>query len=304
MTKDISRRNALACMGLAAGTVFAIDGGVFTASSLAAPRTKGVGKALFVQISDTHVGFKLKANPDVDATFDKAVDQINAMAEQPRLLLHTGDITHLAKPDQFDLASQHLSRLKVGEVHLTPGEHDIGDGTAKDFMGRFGKASGGRGYYSFDQDGVHFVCLVNVMNFAPEAAGSFGAEQVAWLKDDLAGRSASQPVVLFAHMPMWDIYTKWGWDTGDADQVLALVRRFGSVTILNGHIHQIAMKTEGNVVFHTARSTAYPQPSPGTASGPGPLTVPADALPRWLGVTTVRVEAMPGMAKVEDATLA
>jgi len=63
-------------------------------------------------------------------------------------------------------------------------------------------------------------------------------------------------------------------------------RPFGSVAVLNGHIHQIVQKVEGNILFHTARSTAYPQPQAGSGPGPGPLLVPADQLPGMLGVTT------------------
>jgi 3',5'-cyclic AMP phosphodiesterase CpdA len=303
MTHDIDRRGALACLGLAAGTLFSLSGGVLTAAPLATPANANT-RPLFVQISDTHIGFNKAANPDVGATLDQTIDRINALPVRPALVLHTGDITHLSKAEEFDQARQHLSRLRVSELHTTPGEHDVIDGGGVEYLNRFGQASGGKGYYSFDHEGVHFVGLVNVMHFKAGGLGSFGEEQLAWLADDLRGRPSSQPLVIFAHMPMWTIYADWGWGTDDADQVLALTRRFGSVTVLNGHIHQIVQKVEGHVVFHTARSTAYPQPPAGQGEGPGPLVVMPDELPRRLGLTSVAVARPPGLSAVSDIALA
>ncbi len=254
-----------------------------------------------MQISDTHIGFNKDANPDVAATLGKTVDLINAMPFAPALVLHTGDITHLSKAAEFDTAEQLLGRLKVSELHTTPGEHDVTDGAGTEYFARFGQASNNRGYYSFDHQGVHFVGLVNVMDFKAGGLGGLGDAQIAWLKDDLHGRRSSQPLVIFAHMPMWTIYEPWGWGTGDADQVWALTRRFGSVTVLNGHIHQIVQKVEGNLSFHTARSTAYPQPAPGEGPGPGPMKVAPEELPRRLGMTAVTMAPLPGFT---DATLA
>ncbi len=299
MTSDLSRRGALTCLGLTAGTLFGLSGGVLTAAPLAEAAERPAGKVLFVQISDTHIGFSKDANPDVAATLDRTIDLINALPAQPALILHTGDITHLSKAAEFDLAQQHLSRLRASELHTTPGEHDLTDGTGTEYFARFGGPSQGKGYYSFDHDGVHFVALVNVMHFKAGGLGAFGDDQLAWLKDDLAGRSSSQPLVLFAHMPMWTIYEPWGWGTGDADQVLALTRRFGSVTILNGHIHQIVQKVEGHLTFHTARSTAFPQPPAGEGSGPGPLTVASDDLPRRLGLTRVSIAPLRAGALID-----
>ncbi len=307
MTLDTTRRGALTCLGLTAGTLFSLSGGVLTAAPLAeaaeTPAGRPAGRALFVQISDTHIGFNKEANPDVAGTLDRTIDLVNALPTQPALILHTGDITHLSKAEEFDLAQQHFSRLRVTELHTTPGEHDMTDGTGTEYLARFGAPSQGKGYYSFDHDGVHFVALVNVVHFKAGGLGAFGDDQLAWLKDDLAGRSSSQPLVIFAHMPMWTIFEPWGWGTGDADQVLALTRRFGSVTILNGHIHQIVQKVEGHVTFHTARSTAYPQPAAGEGAGPGPLKVAPDELPRRLGLTSISVAPMRASALI-DAPLA
>jgi len=305
-----SRRGALKCLAFGgAGTLFALAGGVFTPIDLAvaASDPKGaasLGKPLFVQISDTHIGFNKEANPDVVATLNRSIDVVNALPAQPALLIHTGDITHLSKPAEFDLAQQLFARLRTTEMHTTPGEHDTTDPTVSEYFSRFGKASGNRGYYSFDHAGVHFVALVNVLQFKPGGLGTLGPEQLAWLSADLKGRSSSTPVVVFAHMPLWTIYEPWGWGTGDAPQLMEQLRRFGSVTVLNGHIHQIVQKVEGNVTFHTARSTAYPQPVAGEAAGPGPLKVPADQLAGMLGVTSVSRVTHARTLQLDDTTIA
>jgi 3',5'-cyclic AMP phosphodiesterase CpdA len=255
---------------------------------------------LFLQISDTHIGFNKEANPDVAGTLRQALDKVNALPRPPALVLHTGDVTHLSRAAEFDTASQLLSQLK-GELHVVPGEHDVTDGPGTEFFARFGKPSGNRGYYSFDAQDVHFIALINVMNFKSNGLGALGDDQLSWLKDDLAGRSASQPIVVFAHMPLWTIYQPWGWGTAEGEQIAQMLRRFGSVTVLNGHIHQIVQKVEGNIHFHTARSTAYPQPQAGNGPGPGPLLVPPADLPGMLGVT-MAARAMP--LALTDSTLA
>ena len=305
-----SRRNALKCMAYGGvGTLFALAGGVFTPIELAvaAADKQGaarLGKPLFVQISDTHIGFNKDANPDVNGTLTQTIDLVNGMAEQPALIIHTGDITHLSKAAEFDLAQQMLSRLRTTELHTVPGEHDTTDPTVTEYFNRFGKASDNKGYYSFDHAGVHFVALINVLQFKPGGLGTLGPEQLAWLAADLKGRSASTPLVVFAHMPLWTIYEPWGWGTGDAGQLMDQLRRFGSVTVLNGHIHQIVQKVEGNITFHTARSTAYPQPAAGEGAGPGPLKVPAEQLPKMLGITSVSVVKHPRSLALIDTTIA
>lgn len=301
MIEPTNRRNALKCLGVGAGTLFTLQGGVFSAFDLAEAK-EDMGTPLFLQISDTHIGFNKDANPDVVGTLNRTIDMVNAMPKQPGLVLHTGDVTHLSKASEFDTANQLLSRLRVSELHVVPGEHDVTDGPGAEFFARFGQASDNRGYYSFDAHGVHFVALVNVMNFKPNGLGGLGDDQMAWLTADLAGRSASQPIVVFAHMPLWTIYEPWGWGTGEGEQIATLLRRFGSVTVLNGHIHQIVQKVEGNILFHTARSTAYPQPQAGNGSGPGPLVVPVDQLPAMLGVTTAL--ARKKKLALNDTTLA
>ena len=305
---DPSRRGALKCLAFGgAGTLFVLAGGVLTPVQLALAAdgkpAAASGVPLFLQISDTHIGFNKEANPDVAGTLKQTIEFVNAMPVKPALAIHTGDITHLSKASEFDLAAQLLSGLPVTELHTVPGEHDVTDGPGAEYFNRFGKASNNKGYYSFDHQGVHFVGLVNVMHFKPNGLGSFGDEQLKWLENDLKARSSSTPIVVFAHMPMWTIYEPWGWGTGDAGEALSYLKRFGSVTVLNGHIHQIVSKVEGNVTFHTARSTAYPQPAAGHGSGPGPMKVADDQLPRMLGVTSVTIARHPLSATLADATL-
>jgi hypothetical protein len=305
-----SRRDALKCLAYGgAGTLFMMAGGVFTPVDLAMASSdpkgaKPLGKPLFVQISDTHIGFNKDANPDVNATLTQTIALVNGMQEQPALIIHTGDITHLSKPAEFDLAQQLLGQLRTTELHTVPGEHDTTDPSVTEYFNRFGTASGNKGYYSFDHAGVHFVALINVLQFKPGGLGTLGPEQLAWVAEDLRGRSASTPIVVFAHMPLWTIYEPWGWGTGDADQLTALLRRFGSVTVLNGHIHQIVQKVEGHMTFHSARSTAYPQPQAGVGNGPGPLKVAAEELPRMLGISSVSLAKHPRSLALNDLTLA
>jgi 3',5'-cyclic AMP phosphodiesterase CpdA len=305
----LSRRNALKCMAYGGvGTLFVLAGGIFTPVDLAwaaddKQRVVGLGKPLFLQISDTHIGFAKDANPDVNATLTQTIGLVNAMSEQPALIIHTGDITHLSKPAEFDLAQQMLGQLRTTELHTVPGEHDTADSTVTEYFNRFGKASNNKGYYSFDHAGVHFIALINVLDFKAGGLGILGPDQLAWVAADLKGRSSSTPIVVFAHMPLWTIYEPWGWGTDDADQLMSHLRRFGSVTVLNGHIHQIVQKVEGNITFHTARSTAYPQPVAGEGAGPGPLKVAADQLPKMLGITSVSVVRHPRSLALADTTI-
>ena len=305
MIDDTSRRGALKCLGVGAGTLFTLSSGIFSAIDLAqaAPLSQ-TATPLFVQISDTHIGFNKDANPDVIGTLNRSIDMVNALPQRPAFAIHTGDVSHLSKAQEFDTAQQLLKRLRVSEIHVVPGEHDVTDGPGTEFFARYGKPSGNKGYYSFDAGGVHFIALVNVMSFKPGGLGALGDDQLAWLKADLAARTASQPIVVFAHMPLWTIYEPWGWGTAEGDQLAAMLRRFGSVTVLNGHIHQIVQKVEGNITFHTARSTAYPQPTAGSGPGPGPLKVPPDQLPKMLGVTTVAATSRTGPLALTDSLLA
>jgi 3',5'-cyclic AMP phosphodiesterase CpdA len=310
MTEPQNRRRFLECMAWAGtGVVWTVSGGLAASTSLDAAMAASRGAArvkpfTFVQVSDSHIGFNKAPNPDARATFREAVAKIKAMPVKPDFIIHTGDVSQLSRDNEFDDADQILKDVGVETFHV-PGEHDMLDeGQGKAFLARYGKGTQGDGWYSFDHSGVHFVGLITVKELKAGGMGHLGADQLAWLKKDLAGRASSQPIVVFTHVPLWTVYADWGWGTDDAEQALGLLRRFGSVTVLNGHIHQVLQKVEGNVSFHTARSTAFPQPAPGSAPSPGPLKVAADQLRPSLGVRTVNVVSNHGPLALIDTPLA
>jgi hypothetical protein len=287
----VDRRGFLKCMAWAGtGLVWTLGGGIPASRAITKSHGKdagNVGDFSFVQISDSHIGFSKPANPDVTATLQTAINKINEMPHKPDFIIHTGDLSQLSKPSEFDTLDQVLKGATAQQIYFVPGEHDMLTDNGEQYLQRYGKGTKGNGWYSLDHKGVHFVGLVNVANLKAGGMGSLGHEQLEWLEDDLKARSASTPIVLFAHIPLWTIYPDWGWGTDDSEQALSYVKRFGSVTVLNGHIHQIMQKIEGKVSFHTAMSTAFPQPAPGTAPSAGPMKVPADQLQRVLGITDV-----------------
>ena len=297
MTDSPGRRRFLECMAWAGtGVLWTVSGGLAASVSLdealAAPKHAAHSRVkpfTFLQVSDSHIGFNKPPNPDARATFREAVAKIQAMSDKPDFIIHTGDVSQLSKDQEFDDADQILGEAGIMSFHV-PGEHDMLDeGQGKAFLARYGKDAKGDGWYSFDHSGVHFVGLITVKDLKAGGSGHLGDDQLAWLKADLAARPSSQPIVVFTHIPLWSIYPQWGWGTDDSEQAMTLLRRFGSVTVLNGHIHQVLQKVEGNVSFHTARSTAFPQPAPGTAPAPGPLKVASDQLRPLLGIRTVNV---------------
>jgi hypothetical protein len=301
----VDRRGFLKCMAWAGtGLVWTASGGLLSSRTFgqgAGPAEKGGFS--FVQISDSHIGFGKAPYTSVTATLQEAVARINALPRRPDFLIHTGDLTHLATPMEFDTVSEILKGVKVGKIFYVPGEHDV-IGDESEYLKRFGHGTKGEGWYSFDHHGVHFVGLVNVASQGTDKGlGVLGNDQLEWLKADLAGLAASTPVVVFGHVPLWAVYPKWGWGTEDGQQALGYLKRFGSVTVLNGHIHQTLQKVEGHVTFHTARSTAFPQPSPGQAAAPGPLKdVPAGKLRAMLGLVSVNyVERRTPLAVVDTA---
>ena len=284
----VSRRKVLECMTWAGtGVLWTVAGGIPTSLGImgeAAAQTSGM---TFLQISDSHVGFDKPANPNALGTLEEAINKVKALPARPAFMIHTGDITHLSKEKEFDDAQKIISQAGL-DVHYVPGEHDIiDDERGKMYLDRYGKNTKGAGWYSFDSNGVHFVGLVNVVDLKGGGLGTLGDEQLAWLENDLKAKAASAPIVVFAHIPLWVVYETWGWGTDDGAKALALLKRFGSVTVLNGHIHQVMQKVEGNVTFHTARSTAFPQPAPGSAPSPGPMKVPDDKLRGLLGIASV-----------------
>src|SRR4249919_392814 len=289
----MDRRGFLECMAwVGTGAVWTMCSGVLKGMPLGQtekmPMTfaGGSGDLRFVQISDSHIGFDKPANTDVAATLRAAVAKIKAAPEQPSFILHTGDLTHLSKPAEFDTLQQVLSELSL-PVFYVPGEHDVLEDDGKSYLQRFGKGTQGAGWQSFDKNGVHFIGLVNVVNLKAGGLGSLGTEQLEWLEKDVKRLKSSTPIVVFAHIPLWSVYPEWGWGTDDSAQALSSLKRFGSVSVLNGHIHQVMHKVEGHVTFHTAMSTAFPQPAPGSAPSPGPMKVEADRLKRLLGLASI-----------------
>jgi len=294
----IDRRGFLECMAWAGtGVLWMMSGGILKSYGMSQLIDRSTGNLKnglvlpksdfsFVQISDSHIGFNKAANPDVVATLQATIDKINAMPKAPSFVLHTGDLSHLAQAAEFDTLEQSLKSVKTGNIFYVPGEHDLTD-SGKLYLDRYGKNTKGDGWYSFDSNGVHFIGLVNAKVQVDGGLGTLGPDQLKWLADDLKDLKSSTPIVVFAHIPLWAVYPQWGWGTRDSEQALALLRRFGSVSVLNGHIHQTIQKVEGNITFHTAMSTAFPQPAPGSAPSPGPMKVPAEKLRSVLGLTSV-----------------
>jgi 3',5'-cyclic AMP phosphodiesterase CpdA len=301
----IDRRGFLKCMAWAGtGVLWTLKGGVLTSSVLAQDATPAAGADfIFAQISDSHIGFNKAANTDVIATLQAAIAKLNALPTAPAFVLHTGDLSHLTQAEEFDTLDQSLKSVRTERIFFVPGEHDVIADNGKLYLDRYGKGTVGQGWQSFDYNGVHFIGLVNVLNLKAGGLGDLGQEQLDWLAKDVSGLASSTPIVVYAHIPLWAVYPQWGWGTDDSEQALALLKRFGSVTILNGHIHQVLRKVEGNVTFHTAYSTAFPQPAPGTAPSPGPLVVPADRLRSTLGVHEVTFQAGTGALAVVDTPL-
>jgi hypothetical protein len=300
----VDRRGFLQCMAWAGtGLVWTVTGGVLSSRALSpASAAEPARDFSFVQISDTHIGFKGEANKDALGTFEQAIARIKALDPAPSFIIHTGDMTHTQKPGAFDTVTEALKGTKAERVFYIPGENDVFADGGTEYLGRFGGPTG-TGWQSFDYKGVHFVGLINVLNFKAGGLGSLGQAQLDWLKKDVAGLASSTPLVVFAHVPLWAVYPKWGWVTDDGEQALGYLKRFGSVTVLNGHIHQVMQKVEGQVAFHTAMSTAFPQPAPGTAKGPGPLKVPADQLRHLLGITDVSFVPGQGRLAIVDHPL-
>ncbi len=302
---NTSRREALACAGwIGTGMLWTLVGGVpATLGMLGEARAASADDFTFVQMSDSHIGFKAGPYQDVAGTLTQAIGKINALAAKPAFMLHTGDISHLSKVDEFDTADQ-INATSGLKIHHVPGEHDMLDPGKRLYLARYGQGTKGDGWYSFDDHGVHFIGLSNVTHNAPDGQWLLGQEQIAWVNDDLRGVSASTPIVIFAHIPLWTVYAAWGWGTGDAAAIIPALRRFGSVTLLNGHIHQIVQKVEGNIRYHTARSTAFPQPVAGSAPHEGPiLTLPAGEIGAYLGITEASVQETPSRLAVTDFTL-
>ena len=267
--------------------VLAVGGGAVVSSVVADSHSAldDPNALLFAQISDSHLGFTGPANTDVTKSFAAAIDKLNALPRRPAFVMHTGDLTHLATPAQFDQVKQMMTGIKTGQTFVVPGEHDSIDDSGQKYRAAFGSGTQGDGWFSFDIQGVHVIGLVNTISL--EKLGHLGTDQIDFVRRDTAHLPADTPIVVFSHIPLFAMYPAWGWGTDDAMQVLALLRRFSSVTCLNGHVHQLFTKTEGNITFHSATTTAYPLPKPGRAAAPAPVTLPAGRLHDALGIRTV-----------------
>src|SRR5215472_2974848 len=196
LNREIDRRGFLKCMQWAgAAVVWSFTSGVPTSRLLGAEEDQSkAADFTFVQISDSHIGFNKPANADVNGTLQLAVDQINAAVRQPDLILHTGDLTHLAKANEFDTLAQILQGLRQRNVFYVPGEHDIAGDDGKLYLERFGKSTDGKTWQSFDHKGVHFIGLNNCAQL--EGLGVIGTEQLQWLGKDVASIGSSTPIVV------------------------------------------------------------------------------------------------------------
>ncbi|WP_369394463.1 metallophosphoesterase [Streptomyces sp. CG1] len=305
----MTRRQLIRHAGWFGGAVVLTVAGGEVISHIAGSRGTGAeaaavtsGALRFVQVSDSHIGFHGPANMDVVGSFTEAIDQVNMLGFRPDFVMHSGDLTHLSTTDQFDQVRQMMTRLRTDRVFTVPGEHDsIGD-AGRAYRQIFGTGTLGDGWYSFDTHGVHFIALVNTLSL--EKLGHLGTEQIDFVRKDLAGLSSDTPIVVFSHIPLFAMYPQWGWSTNDALKVIALLRRFSSVTCLNGHVHQLFTKTEGNITFHSATTTAYPLPKPGRAHAPTPQVVPARQLKAALGIRTVGYRQGDRQLAIKDQRLA
>ncbi|ORV81712.1 metallophosphoesterase [Mycobacterium interjectum] len=255
----------------------------------------------FAQVSDSHIGFAGAPNPDVAGTFGHAIDEINNLGYTPDFVIHTGDLTHLATPDQFDQVKQMMTKLRTPHIFTVPGEHDSVDDAGQKYRSVFGAGTRGDGWYSFDIAGVHVIALVNTLNL--KKLGHLGTDQLAFVEKDVAGLSNDTPIIVFSHIPLFAMYPDWGWGTDDAGQALSYLSRFSSVTCLNGHVHQLFSKTEGNVTFYSGTTTAYPLPHPGDGPAPKPVTLPAGKLRDALGIREVNYTKGQTALALKETTL-
>jgi hypothetical protein len=301
----MSRRQLIrhtAWFGAAVG--FAVVGGEVIShvgGTAVAEHAQGRPTLRFAQVSDSHLGFTGAPNPNVTDTFGNAIDRINNLGYTPDFVIHTGDITHLSSPGQFDQAKQMLSGLKTPHVFTVPGEHDSVDDAGQKYRSVFGAGSRGDGWYSFDIAGVHVIALVNTLNL--KKLGHLGADQLEFVEKDVAGLSSDTPIIVISHIPLFAMYPDWGWGTDDAVQALGYLRRFSSVTCLNGHVHQLFSKTEGNVTFYSGTTTAYPLPHPGDGTAPKPVTLPAGKLRDALGIREVSYTKGQSSLALKETTL-
>src|ERR1043166_10070006 len=179
----MDRRGFLECAAwTGAAVLWTASGGVLSSRVVAEAADAPAGAFSFVQISDTHVGFKGEANPAAAVTLQQVIDRINAAPTRPACGLHTGDQTHGQKAGAFDTVAELLKGVRTERTFYVPGEHDVFLDGGKEYLARYGAGTvGGRGWQSFDYQGTHFIGLVNVLKYKGEGMGALGEEQLEWL---------------------------------------------------------------------------------------------------------------------------
>lgn len=291
--RNLDRRDflkvAAASMGAAASAGM-LGQGVFQPISFA-QEEPGTGKKIepfkIAYISDSHLYVKEKNDRFANALM-RAVDDVNAMEEQPDFVFYGGDLAQLGQPEELQLGYDILSELKA-PLKIMVGEHDWYFDMGEKWKSLFGEPN-----WSFDHKGVHFTCIFSVLeeDFWTErgmtpmermttVAGldnhvqrpfTVGEATRQWLAGDLANLPDDQPIVLFSHSPLYKLYKNWNFWTDDAEEVQAILSRFTNITVIHGHTHQLLTNRIGNISFHGLLSTAWPWPY--APEGMPELTIP------------------------------
>ena len=295
----MERRHFLSLAAVGGGAVFA--SGLAGCSGMATSATSAGAQKdfFFVQLSDTHWGYKGPANPEAAVTLRKAVATVNAMAQAPDFIVFTGDLTHttdepVERRRRLTEFKAIVADLKVKTVRFMPGEHDaaLDNGAAyKEFFGDT--------FYTFDHNGIHFIALDNVS----DAGSKLGDAQLAWLKTHLATRDKLAPMVVFAHRPLFDLAPSWDWATRDGAQAMALLMPFQNVTVFYGHIHQEHHHMTGHIAHHSAKSLIFPLPAAGSQEKRTPLAWDPTTPFKGLGFREIAV-APSGATKLTELPVA
>jgi len=291
--KDIDRRQFLKIAGLG-GVVFASGLGCASAKPDDMGYEAAQDEFFFVQLSDTHWGFKGAPNPDAEGTLPKAIAAVNALDPQPDFIVFTGDLTHTTddpaeRRRRMAKFKELIGGLKTQRIRLMPGEHDASLDNGEAFKEFFGQT-----HYSFDHKGVHFIALDNVS----DPKGAIGDEQLGWLKGDLATQKPDARIVVLTHRPLFPLYPQWDWATRDGDQAIAALMPYQNVTVFYGHIHQEHHFKTAHINHHAARSLIFPQPAPG--STPKRVPVAWDPAHPYQGLGFRQIEAEPKEIKITE----
>ena len=281
----MDRRQFLNLMAVGGGAVFA--SALPGCADLVNSRNEGAADFYFVQLSDTHWGYKGPENPNAHLTLATTVATVNALETRPDFIVFTGDLTHTTDDPAERRRRMHEFRrmvadLNVKDVRFMPGEHDASLDSGAAFKEIFGAT-----HYTFDHGGVHFVALDNVS----DPGARIGEEQLAWLKADLDKLDKAAPIVVLTHRPLFDLVPKWDWATRDGAQAMALLMPYRNVTVFYGHIHQEHHHMTGHIAHHSAKSLVFPLPAPGSQEKRTPL--PWDPAAPYRGLGFREVDASP-----------